>query len=214
MGSVKLFLVEDHLLMRQAFARALSVTEKYEVVGHAADTQDLLTNPSQFGADVIILDTIMSRNGCLEALQQLRKSGVGTPVLIVSSDESQFNVKAALNAGARGFVPKKSDLSEMEFAIDAVAKGGTYVSPSVTSKCINESEASESGACSSQALSPREHEIFVLLAQGKKNRDIGAQLSISTRTVDTHRSNILKKLGLHSNAELVRLAISEGFVAI
>ena len=214
MGSVKLFLVEDHLLMRQAFARALSVTEKFEVVGHAADTHDLLTNSSQIGADVIILDAIMSRNGCLEALQQLKKNGVSIPVLIVSSDESQFNVKAALNAGARGFIPKKSELSEMEFAIDAVAKGGTYVSPSVTSKCINESDAYESGACSSQALSPREHEIFVLLAQGKKNRDIGAQLSISTRTVDTHRSNILKKLGLHSNAELVRLAIAEGFVAI
>jgi DNA-binding NarL/FixJ family response regulator len=213
MGSVKLFLVEDHLLMRQAFARALSVTDKYEVIGHAADTQDLLANPSQFGADVIILDMIMSRHSCLETLQQLKKNGVSAPVLILSSDESQFNVKAALSAGARGFIPKKSDLTEMEFAIDAVANGGTYVSPSVTSKCINDNDASGE-ACSSQTLSPREHEIFVLLAQGKKNRDIGSQLSISTRTVDTHRSNILKKLGLHSNAELVRLAISEGFVSI
>ena len=214
MSSVKLFLVEDHLLMRQAFARALSVTDKFEVVGHAADTHDLIANPSQIEADVIILDTIMSRPSCLETLQQLKKCGVSIPVLILSSDESQFNVKAVLSAGARGFIPKKSDLSEMEFAIDAVAKGATYVSPSVTSECINDSEAAAGDVWSSQSLSPREHEIFVLLAQGKKNRDIGARLSISTRTVDTHRSNILKKLGLRSNAELVRLAISEGLVSI
>jgi DNA-binding NarL/FixJ family response regulator len=214
MGPVKLFLVEDHLLMRQAFARALSVTDKYEVIGHTADTKDLFANSAQGIADVIILDMFMSRHSCLETLQQLKQMGVKTPVLILSGDESQFNVKAALNAGARGFLPKKSDLTEMEFAIDAVAKGGTYVSPSVTSKCISDGEVDAQSSCSSEALSPREHEIFVLLAQGKKNRDIGAQLSISTRTVDTHRSNILKKLGLHSNAELVRLAISEGLVAI
>jgi DNA-binding NarL/FixJ family response regulator len=120
-------------------------------------------------------------------------------------------VKAALNAGARGFVPKRSNLSEMEFAIDAVAKGGTYVSPSVAEGNANNQANAQIG---SEALSPREHEIFLLLAQGRKNRDIGAQLSISTRTVDTHRSNILKKLNLHSNAELVRLAISEGLVNI
>jgi DNA-binding NarL/FixJ family response regulator len=162
-------------------------------------------------ADVIILDMMMSRTSCLDAVQQLLKQGVTVPILVLSGDESHFNVKAALNAGARGFVPKRSNLSEMEFAIDAVAKGGTYVSPSVAEGNANNQANAQIG---SEALSPREHEIFLLLAQGRKNRDIGAQLSISTRTVDTHRSNILKKLNLHSNAELVRLAISEGLVNI
>lgn len=213
MGPVKLFLVEDHLLMRQAIARALSVNNKYEVVGHAADTAGFMSNPSQAGADVIILDMMMSRHACLETLQQLRQMGVSTPVLILSGDESKFNVQAALSAGAKGFVPKKSDLAEMEFAIDAVAKGGTYVSPSLANQ-PGDGSAEQGSAHDSSILSPREREIFVLLAQGRKNRDIGAQLTISTRTVDTHRSNILKKLGLHSNAELVRLAIAEGLVAI
>jgi DNA-binding NarL/FixJ family response regulator len=212
MGPVKLFLVDDQVLMRQAIARALSVTDKYEVVGHAANASDLIANAGQMDADVIILDMMMSRTSCLEAVQQLRKQGVTVPILVLSGDESHFNVKAALNAGARGFVPKRSDLSEMEFAIDAVAKGGTYVSPSVSDNA--NAQANASAPSSSEVLSPREHEIFLLLAQGRKNRDIGAQLSISTRTVDTHRSNILKKLNLHSNAELVRLAISEGLVNI
>lgn len=213
MGPVKLFLVDDQVLMRQAIARALSVTDKYEVVGHAANASDLIANAGQMDADVIILDMMMSRTSCLEAVQQLRKQGVTVPILVLSGDESHFNVKAALNAGARGFVPKRSDLSEMEFAIDAVAKGGTYVSPSVAEANAN-NQTSATNVINSEVLSPREHEIFLLLAQGRKNRDIGAQLSISTRTVDTHRSNILKKLNLHSNAELVRLAISEGLVNI
>lgn len=212
MGPVKLFLVEDHLLLRQAFARALSVTDKYEVVGHCADTNEMLADPSRWNADVIILDTMLSRHSCLEALQQMKNVGVNIPILVLAGDESKHNVKAALNAGARGVVPKKSDLSEMEFAIDAVAKGGTYVSPSVTEQVIGDGGAA--GQSAANVLSPREYEIFLLLAQGKKNRDIGALLCISTRTVDTHRSNILKKLGLHSNAELVRLAISEGAVAL
>jgi DNA-binding NarL/FixJ family response regulator len=213
MGPVKLFLIDDQVLMRQAIARALSVTDKYEVVGHAANTNDLIANAERMDADVIILDMMMSRASCLEAVQQLLNQGITVPILVLSGDESLFNVKATLNAGARGFVPKRSDLTEMEFAIDAVAKGGTYVSPSVAEGKEN-SHANGSAPASSEALSPREHEIFVLLAQGRKNRDIGAQLCISTRTVDTHRSNILKKLGLHSNAELVRLAISEGLVNI
>jgi DNA-binding NarL/FixJ family response regulator len=211
MGPVKLFLVDDQVLMRQAIARALSITDKYEVVGHAANASDLIANAGQMNADVIILDMMMSRTSCLDAVQQLLKQGVTVPILVLSGDESHFNVKAALNAGARGFVPKRSNLSEMEFAIDAVAKGGTYVSPSVAEGNANNQANAQIG---SEALSPREHEIFLLLAQGRKNRDIGAQLSISTRTVDTHRSNILKKLNLHSNAELVRLAISEGLVNI
>lgn len=214
MEPVKVFLVEDHLLLRQAFARALSVSDKYEVIGHSANTSELLSSPERWNADVIILDTVMSRHSCLETLQQMKNVGMTIPVVILSGDESGHSIKAALNAGARGFVPKKSDLSEMEFAIDAVAKGGTYVSPLVTEQIMSQGSAENSEGISSRILSPREYEIFVLLAQGKKNRDIGAQLCISTRTVDTHRSNILKKLGLGSNAELVRLAISEGVVAI
>ena len=100
----------------------------------------------------------------------------------------------------------------MENAIDAIAKGGTYLSPSVSGKVIG-NESQESGTpASSEVLSNREREIMVLLANGKPNREIGKLLSISVRTVDTHRSNILKKLGFKTNAELVKLAIAEGLV--
>ena len=210
MGSVKLFLVEDQLLMRQAIARALSVTNKYEVVGHSGDCNSLLSNPSQCNADVIILDAVLSGHNWPETLAHLRNTGITTPILVLSDQENQSVLKAALSAGARGILPKWSDFGEMEQAIDAIAKGETYVSPSIAQA----NDDYNSSGSSTEVLSPREHEIFLLLAQGKKNREIGKLLSISTRTVDTHRSNILKKLQMRSNAELVKMAISEGFVAI
>ena len=100
----------------------------------------------------------------------------------------------------------------MEHAIDEIFKGGTYLSPSVSAKAnANGAQDSEEGA-SSAVLSNREREIMILLANGKPNREIGKLLSISVRTVDTHRSNILKKLSFKTNAELVKLAIAEGWV--
>lgn len=212
MGSVKLFLVEDQLLMRQAIARALSVTNKYEVVGHAPNAQDLISNPQNCTADVIILDTVLNRSSWLESLHQMRAKGITAPVLILAADDNHNSLNAALQAGANGYLPKRSDFGEMECAIDAVAKGERYVSPHLD-EYQNQPDYNGSNN-SSEVLSSREHEIFVLLAQGKKNKEIGKLLSISTRTVDTHRSNILKKLQMRSNAELVRMAISEGLVGL
>ena len=205
MEPAKLFLIDDQLLMRQAFARALSVTDKYEVVGHCGDTNEVPFNPATFNADVIILDTVFPKQQQVEMLLALREQGINAPVLVLTGDAQWGEFEASISAGARGFVPKQSDLGEMEFAIDTILQGSTYVSPK-----FKEQDASPTG--SKAILSTREHEIFLLLAQGKKNKEIGKMLSISTRTVDTHRSNILKKLQMKSNAELVKLAISEGFI--
>ena len=214
MGMVKLFLVEDQLLMRQAIARALAVTDKYEVVGHSADGRELLSNPTNFNPDVIILDTALAKHSLLETLQQYRSQGVTAPVLVLTGNGNQNALQAAIHAGARGVLPKCSGLKEMEQAIDAIANGQTYVSHSISQNAETNAPANGDDHPTSQVLSPREREIFLLLAQGKKNREIGKLLSISTRTVDTHRSNILKKLQMRSNAELVRMAIAEGFVGI
>jgi DNA-binding NarL/FixJ family response regulator len=217
MGSVKLFLVEDQSLTREAFARAFSATDKYEVVGQSADTGELLGNPATWKADVIILDMVLSKYASFDAIQKLRNSGVKSPILILSNNGDSSALQAALNAGAQGFVPKQSGFTEMESAIEAVASGKTYVSPNVKAKDYNNQEdcvVPWVNGTSQDLLSKREHEIFLMLAQGKKNRDIGKLLSISTRTVDTHRANILKKLQMRSNAELVRMAISEGLINV
>lgn len=215
MSAVKLFLVEDQVLTRQAFARAFSATNKYEVIGESGGTRELLSDPATWHADVIILDFVLSQNASLDAIHQLRERGVRSPILVLSNGANGAALQAALNAGAQGCVPKHSDFGEMERAIDTVAKGETYVCPTISNGAGSQWAHSGAHPLSSQALlSKREHEIFMLLAQGRKNREIGKQLSISTRTVDTHRSNILKKLQVKSNAELVRMAIGEGLLGI
>jgi DNA-binding NarL/FixJ family response regulator len=160
---------------------------------------------------------VLSKFASFYAIQKLRSSGVKSPILILSNNGDSSALQAALNAGAQGFVPKQSGFNEMESAIEAIANGKTYVSPNIKAKVYNnqdEAAAPWLNGCSQDLLSKREHEIFLMLAQGKKNREIGKLLSISTRTVDTHRANILKKLQMRSNAELVRMAISEGLITV
>jgi two-component system response regulator NreC len=209
---VKLYLVDDHLVLRQALAEALGHRGKYSVVGHAGNGNELLSAATNVRADVIVLDFSLPKTNGIEMLNQLRKLGNNTPVLILSADESGRCVKAALQAGAKGFVPKQAGLSEMEHAIDAIARGGTYLSPSVSERIATNGNGEAHEQASTTVLSNREREIMILLANGKPNREIGKLLSISVRTVDTHRSNILRKLGFKTNAELVKLAIAEGWV--
>lgn len=208
---VKLYLVDDHLVLRQALAEALQHRGKYSVVGHAGNGNELL-NQAECRADIIVLDFSLPKANCIEVLMELRRRGIDIPVLILSGDESGRAVRAALQAGAKGFVPKQAGISEMERAIDEIARGGTYLSPSVSAKASANGAQEQDANASSSVLSNREREIMVLLANGKPNREIGKLLSISVRTVDTHRSNILKKLGFKTNAELVKLAIAEGLV--
>ncbi|MEY4668019.1 MAG: LuxR family transcriptional regulator [Pseudomonadota bacterium] len=207
---VKLYLVDDHLVLRQALAEALGHRGKYAVVGHTGSCNELLNQSPHCKADVIVLDFSLPKTNGLEILNELRRRGIDIPVLFLSGDESGRAAKAALQAGAKGFVSKQGGLSEMEHAIDEIVRGGTYLSPSIASNS-NGAPGQEAWP-SSSVLSNREREIMVLLANGKPNREIGKLLSISVRTVDTHRSNILKKLGFKTNAELVKLAIAEGWV--
>jgi DNA-binding NarL/FixJ family response regulator len=211
---VKLFLVDDHLVLRQALSKALTQEHRYEVVGHAGDGQELLSQLTSCAPDVIVLEYAIPKSNCLETIEALRRVGCNAPVLILSAVENSGNIRAALKAGARGFVPKQAGLSEMQFAIDAIVDGGTYLSPSVTNRLMAADAAQQESASAVASLSQREREIMVLIANGKRNREIGSLLHISTRTVDTHRSNILKKLGIKTNAELVKISIAEGLVSV
>lgn len=211
---VKLLLVDDHSVLRQALSEVLIGKGKYKVVGEASDGKELLDLASHTPADIIIMDLAMPKVNGVTAIEELRRRGVHAPVLVLSADESDKSIRAALKAGARGFVPKQVGLSEVEFAIDAVISGKTYLSPTVTERFMASGGVDGGENSPIAALSEREREIFILLASGKPNREIGKSLHISTRTVDTHRSNIMKKLGVKANTDLVKLAISEGLLSV
>ena len=211
---IKLLVADDHVVVREALCEMLQAKGKYSVIGQASDGEELMRLAQNSTPDVIILDVQMPKLDGLTAIDRLRTSGSCPPVLVLSADETERNVRASLRAGAKGFVPKNVGPEELEFAISAVLEGKTYLSPSVTATLVNSNNGGPVGSNPLSLLTKREIEILKHLADGKPNRVIGKLLHISTRTVDTHRSNILKKLDLKTNAELVKLAISCGLITL
>lgn len=213
---IRLILVDDHVVLRQALCDMLRSRGNYEIVGEANDGRELLDMlQHQQRPDLVIMDVAMPRLDGVATLEQIRTAyETKLPVLILSADEGDKNVRAALKAGASGFIPKNVNLDELEFAISSILEGKTYLSPSVTASLMTGPSIESSKNNPLAVLTKREVEILTHLADGKPNREIGRLLHISTRTVDTHRSNILKKLNLKTNAELVKLAISNGLIAV
>lgn len=208
----RLVVADDHSVVREALCSMLAGRGDYEVVGQAADGEELLGVLEGQSPDLLILDVQMPKLNGLQALEKLKSDGSSIPVLVLSADETPDNIRAVFKAGAKGFMPKNAKLEELLFAISSVLDGRTYISPTNTQSLLE--EPSQPTPDLSKYLTKREIEILAYLADGKPNREIGKMLHISTRTVDTHRSNILKKLKLRTNAELVKVAIHNGLIKV
>ncbi len=213
---VNLILADDHAVIRQALSEMLESRGKYKIVAQAENGEELLKALKAQTADIIIMDICMPKLDGVAALQRMTDgSPTSPPVLVLSSDEGEKSVRAALRAGAKGYIPKNVSAEELVFAIESILGGKTYLSPSITAPLMMGNPESENLLDSQlSVLTRRELEILKHLADGKPNRDIGKMLHISTRTVDTHRTNILKKLKLKTNAELVKVAIQNGLITV
>lgn len=208
---IDLIIADDHVVLREALSELLETRGKYKVVAQASDGDELVNLLSSQSPDLVILDVTMPKVDGLAALEKMSNNGKMPPVLVLSANEAQGQVRAALKAGAKGYLPKNSSLNELEFAINSILEGKTYLSPAITAPLMDSKPDAENPLT---VLTKREIEILAYLADGKPNREIGKLLHISTRTVDTHRSNILKKLKMKTNAELVKLAISNNLITI
>ena len=211
---INLIVADDHNVLRQALCEMLENQDAFKVIAQAKDGEEVLSLIQSHHPDIVIMDVAMPKLGGIEALELINKSPNPPPVLILSANENEMTVRAALKAGAKGFVPKNITEEELAFAIDAVVKGQTYLSPSVTSRLMSGDRHEGKLDDPLGVLTKRETEILKHLAEGLSNREIGKKLFISTRTVDTHRSNILKKLKVKTNAQLVKMAISNGLIHI
>ena len=211
---INLIVADDHIVIREALCQMLQGRGGYNIVAQAGDGEELLEWLKKVSQkpDLIILDVEMPKLDGISTLDKLTELGVSTPVLVLSADDGSKNVRSVLNHGAKGFMPKNARIEELEFAIDSILQGNTYLSPTITSYLINGDKGDPSANLA--VLTKREVEILKYLADGKPNREIGKILHISSRTVDTHRSNILKKLKLRTNAELVKIAISAGLIEV
>lgn len=205
----KIVLADDHQVLRQGLRALLSNVPDWQIVGEASDGFEVVRLCDQECPDVVILDLSMPNLGGVEAIHRLMNRTRQPLIVVLSAKDDDFSVSDAIKAGAKGYVTKSSNAEELQFAIHSVLKGQTYVSPSVCGGLLRAN--SDSGSALA-ALSSREREVMRLLSEGRPNREVAKLLHISPRTVDSHRANILKKLGVNSNAELVQLAVRHGMV--
>lgn len=216
MAKLRLLLGDDHELMRQGLRRILEERSDWAVVAEAADGRAAVQAAITLQPDVAILDIGMPQLNGIEATAQIVRKCPSVQVLIVSMHEEEAYVTRAMRAGARGYLLKDSAGADLLAAVSAVAAGKSYFSPAVAKVVLDDyvKGTSQSGAVDKyEALSEREREVFQLVAEGRSTKVVAEMLSISPATVETHRAHILRKLDLHSTAELVLYAVRKGVIA-
>jgi DNA-binding NarL/FixJ family response regulator len=214
MRKLRILVVDDHALVRRGAREVLNSQQGWRVVGEATNGLEAVEKAAALKPDVAIVDVSIPNIDGIEVTRRIRKSAPNVKVLVLTMDESDQMVRRALDAGARGYV-LKSDLTDcLPKAVKAIAEGKRFLTPKVSEIVLEvflntksqHQEAHRAGA----TLGPREIEIIRLLGEGRTNKEIAALLEIAVRTVETHRSNIMHKLGLHSVVELVRYGLRHG----
>ena len=211
MKKLRILIADDHGLVRHGARAVLNSQRGWQVVGEAANGPEAVQKAIQLKPDVAVVDIGMPELDGIQVARQIRQTLPDTQVLVLTMHESDQMVRRALDAGARGYL-LKSDLTEcLARAVRAVSEGKRFLTPKVSDIVLEGFLKSKSPYQQEERagarISPRELEIIRLLAAGKSNKEVGAQLGIAIRTVETHRANILLKLGLHSLADLIHYAI-------
>lgn len=215
---ITIILVDDQAIIRAAFKSLLERIPHFQVVGDAGDARKGIDLATQLRPQVCILDIAMPGLSGLDAVAPLKKASPATKVLMASQHEGQKFVQAALQAGADGYLSKDSEPEELALAIESICRGDSYLSPKVASGIMARALRGDAPPPSEQSalavLTPREREVFQLLAIGKANKEVASVLDLSLGTVKKHRENLQRKLDCHSAAELARLAIKEGLLDV
>ena len=209
---IRIVIADDHTLMREGLKRILESTDDIEVVGEATDGFGVLAHVRKGGFDLLLLDLSMPGRSGIDLIRQIRTESQKLPVLVLTMYEEEQYAIRSIRAGAQGYLTKESAGTQLVHAIRKVASGKPYISIEVAEQLALDIMTPEKPLPHSQ-LSNREFEIFNLLAQGKTVTDIGQQLHLSVKTVSTHKSRILNKMGMHSISEIVRYAVAHNLLA-
>lgn len=213
MGTIRVLLADDHRLVRAGLRVLLQSIEGVQVVAEAGNGYEALQLAEQHQPDIVIMDIGMDGLNGLEAAARLAKFSPSPRVIILSMHATEEYVRRSLQAGAVGYLLKGADPAELEFALQAVMRGETYLTPAV-SKQVVQDYLQGTGVKSDplRELTPRQREVLQLIAEGNSTKEIAYKLSLSIKTVETHRSELMNRLDIHDVAGLVRYAIRTGLV--
>ena len=211
---MRIVLADDHALVRAGIRALLEATPGVTVVGEASEGRDVATMVERERPDVLLLDINMPGLNGLEVAQRVCRDSPSTKVIILSMYATEVHVAQALRAGVHGYLLKDAAVAELHLALKAVTEGGTYLSPSISRQVVEAFlRSSEPTPSPLTALTARQREILQLIAEGKTTKEIAWLLNVSAKTVETHRSQLMDRLGIHDVAGLVRLAIREGLIS-
>jgi two-component system, NarL family, response regulator LiaR len=211
-GPVRVMLVDDHAVVRQGLRTFLDLQENITVVGEARDGVEALKVVHECSPDVVLLDLIMPRMDGIETVRRMKAARPQTQIIVLTSFGDDQKVFAAIRAGATGFLLKDVSPGDLALAIHAAQRGEASLAPGIATKLMQEIAVGGSPANDEQSLTEREYAVLALIAQGRSNKQISEELSISEKTVKTHVSNILTKLHLEDRTQAAIYALREGLV--
>ena len=215
MDPIRVLLADDHALVRAGIRSLLEKLPDIEVVAEASDGREAIRLVEKHEPHVLLTDIAMPGLNGLEVTRHLANTFPKVRVLILSMYADEEHLYLALRAGAAGYLLKGSAREELELAIRAVARGDTYLSPPVAKITISEySGRVNAEPCPLRKLSPRQEQVLQLIAEGKTTKQVALELNISVKTVETHRMQLMDRLGIHDIAGLVRFAIKVGLVGL
>lgn len=218
MRRLRILIADDHVLMRCGIQHILHSRPGWRVVGEATNGCEAVEKAVELRPDVAVLDISMPELDGIEAARQIRESLPYTKIVMLTMNESDYMIRRALDAGANGYLLKSDVVDSLPRTVDAVVKGKRFLTPKVVDIVLEgflSRKVQDPGPEGKDTqTTPRETEIIRLLVAGKTNKEIAALLRITVRTVETHRSRLMAKLGVHSLAELIRYAMQHGIATV
>jgi two-component system response regulator NreC len=211
----KILIVEDHTLLRVGLRALLSQDPEIEIAGESEDGREAVRAIGTINPDLVLMDLSMPRTNGIDAIREIKRRYPGVRVLVLTVHKADEYIHESLKAGADGYVLKDATHDELRTAIHTVLRGKTYLSPDISGKIISGYLGGGNGARFSSAwdsVTHRERQVLKLVAEGNSNKNVAEYLCLSVKTVEKHRSNLMRKLDLHSASTLTAFAIDRGLV--
>lgn len=211
----KIVIVDDHTLMRNGLEAMLSLEPGYEVIGVAADGRAAIRAAAELKPDVMLIDLSMPHTSGIDAITQIKRQSPQVKIIALTFHKEDKYIHATLQAGADAYVLKDDSRDELLTALASVLSGNSYLSPAICGKVVAgylSGGDSDSSAPTWEVLTRRERQVIKLIAEGKRTKEIAAYLSLSPKTVEKHRTNLMKKLDLHSVSEVTVYALQNGLM--
>jgi DNA-binding NarL/FixJ family response regulator len=210
---ISVLVADDHGIVREGLRRLLEPESDVRVSCEASDGREVLEQVEKNKPDVVVLDITMPRLGGLETLERIRAKHPGVKVILLSVHSDPPFIQSAISLGADGYVLKNGRAEEVVTAIRAVTRGGSYFSPAVAREIVEQLRSPrEASSEPFTLLSGREREVLHLIAEGLSAKEVATELNISTKTVEAHRTSLMRKLGVRKATELVRYALRHGLI--